>query len=62
VVLVLDDLREYLPINPPDFLAEEEPEVERECCCCGIELDADAWTDDGVRYYCGDCDDLTPAA
>ena len=59
---MLDDLREYLPINPPDFLAEEEAEVTHNCCCCGVELDADAWTDDGVEFYCGDCCDLTPAA
>ena len=59
---MLDDFREYLPINPPDFLAEEEPELPRKCCCCGILVYADAATDDGVEFYCGDCGDLTPAA
>lgn len=59
---MLDDLREYLPINPPWCYEEEEDEDTHNCCCCGIELDANAWTDDKVNYYCGDCDDLTPAS
>jgi hypothetical protein len=59
---MLNDLREYLPINPPDFLAEEEPEITHNCCCCGVELDADAATDDGVEFYCGDCNELAIAA
>jgi len=59
---MLNDLREYLPINPPDFLAEEEPDLPRKCCCCGILVYADAETDDGVEFYCGDCCECAPAA
>jgi hypothetical protein len=59
---MLDDLREYLPINPPDFLAEEEPELTHKCCCRGILVCVDAESDDDGLFYCGDCGDLTPAA
>ena len=59
---MLNDLREYLPINPPDFLAAEEPELPRKCCCCGILVYADAATDDGESFYCGDCCECAPAA